>query len=565
MSRRHRQAVLATLCLSVFLIVVDNTIVNVALPTLVRELGATTSQLQWIVDAYTLVFAGLLLAAGSLGDRVGRKGVLMSGMAWFGACSAVAAMTTTAGALIAMRALMGVGAALIFPATLAILVNVFQEPGERARAIAIWAAVSGLSVALGPVSGGYLLEHFSWGSVFLVNVPIALLSIVLVAVLVPTSRANDGAPFDPLGILLSISFATLLVYTIIEAPDHGWTSQFAVFGFAGSLLLLGAFMWWELRTHHPMLDVRIFRNARFSAASLAVTGAFFALFGFVFMVTQYFQFVRGYSTLSAGVHTVPFAVFTAMTAPVSPRFVRRFGTNRVVAFGLLLMAAGFVIAAVTSATAPYLVIVAAMAGMGGGLGLVTAPATESIMGSLPPEHAGVGSAVNDTTRELGGTLGVAVVGSVFASFYGSQLVSNLRGLAVPQFALNIAKQSIGAAFVVADRAPTPQAGGAIRTAAQDAFMSGFHAGALAAGAVAFATAIAAWIFLPARAAALRPEVPAAENTHLVLVSDDADMRGREREVRAERGIDAERHGREHPAHVAVGETEHVAGRALGPG
>jgi EmrB/QacA subfamily drug resistance transporter len=560
MSRRHRQAVLATLCLSVFLIVVDNTIVNVALPTLVRELGATTSQLQWIVDAYTLVFAGLLLAAGSLGDRLGRKGVLMTGMAWFGACSALAAMTTTAGALIAMRALMGVGAALIFPATLAILVNVFQEPGERARAIAIWAAVSGLSVALGPVSGGYLLEHFSWGSVFLVNVPIALLSIVLVAVLVPTSRANDGAPFDPLGILLSISFATLLVYTIIEAPDHGWTSRFTLLGFAGSLLLLGTFLRWELRSAHPMLDVRIFRNARFSAASLAVTGAFFALFGFVFMVTQYFQFVRGYSTLSAGVHTVPFAVFTAMTAPVSPRFVRRFGTNRVVAFGLLCMAGGFVIAALTSATAPYLVIVAAMAGMGGGLGLVTAPATESIMGSLPAEHAGVGSAVNDTTRELGGTLGVAVVGSVFASFYGSQLVTKLSGLPVPQFALNIAKQSIGAAFVVADRAPTPRAGGAIRAAAQSAFMSGFHAGALAAAAVAFATAIAAWVFLPAQA--LRPDVPKFEHPNLVLVADDADVRGTEREVGAQRGSDADRDGGEHSAHVAMGETEHIAGCAL---
>ncbi|HVJ98604.1 MAG TPA: MFS transporter, partial [Acidimicrobiia bacterium] len=498
-SATRRNGILAILCLSVFLIVVDNTIVNVALPTLVRELGATTSQLQWIVDAYTLVFAGLLLAAGSLGDRLGRKGVLMIGLAWFGVFSAAAAFTNSADGLIAMRALMGVGAALIFPATLAILVNVFTEPRERARAISIWAAVSGLSVALGPVSGGFLLEHFWWGSVFLINVPIVLVALLLVGRMVPTSRDEHITRFDPLGFVLSIASITVLVFTIIEAPNHGWTSTFSLAGFALAAALLVGFIQWERRTDHPMLDVGVFRHARFSAASVAIAGAFFALFGFVFMVTQYFQFVRGYSTLSAGVHTVPFAIFTGITAPLSPKFVRRFGSNRVVGTGLAMMAGGFVVAALTTATAPYAVIVLAMFGMGSGLGLVTAPATESIMGSLPAEKAGVGSAVNDTTRELGGTLGVAVVGSVFASLYGSRLVDNLAALPIPAAALDIAKESIGAAFVVAERAPSPEAAAAITDAARDAFMSGFHAGSLAAAAVAAVAAVAAWFWLPARA------------------------------------------------------------------
>ena len=495
---RHRQAILATLSLSVFLIVVDNTIVNVALPTLVRELGASTSELQWIVDAYTLAFAGLLLAAGSLSDRLGRKEVLMTGLAWFGICSLLASRTDSAGTLIATRALMGIGAAMIFPATLAILVNVFRDPRERARAIAIWAAVSGLSVALGPVTGGFLLEHFWWGSVFFVNVPIVIAALVLVAALVPTSRDPQAARFDPVGFLLSIAAITLLIYTIIEAPDRGWTAPVSLFGFAGALVLLVCFVLWERHIEHPMLNVQIFTHARFTTASLSIAGAFFALFGFVFMVTQYFQFVRGYSTLSAGVHTVPFAIFTGITAPISPKLVRRFGSNRVVSGGLAAMAVGFGIGAVTTATAPYIVLVAAMLGMGGGLGLVTAPATDSIMGSLPPEHAGVGSAVNDTTREFGGTLGVAVVGSVFASLYGSRLADHLAGLPIPAAALNLAKESIGAAFVVAQRAPTAAGARVIVDASRSAFMSGFHAGCLAAGAVAAATAIAAWFLLPAR-------------------------------------------------------------------
>ena len=416
--QRRRWMILGVLCLSVFVIVIDGTIVNVALPTLVRELGATTSQLQWVVDAYTLVFAGLLLAAGSLGDRFGRKGFLMAGMALFGLFSGLGAMASSPGQLIAARGAMGIGAALIFPATLAILVNVFRDPKERATAIALWAATSGLSVALGPVTGGFLLEHFFWGSVLLVNVPIVIVAVVLIAVVVPTSRDTTIARFDPLGMVLSIAGISILVWAVIEGPDHGWLSSTSIAAFGAAAFLLVAFIQVEMRSSHPMLDVGVFKHARFTAGSLSVTVAFFGLFGFIFMVTQYFQLVRGYGTLSAGVHTVPFALFTGAAAPSSAKLAERFGTKRVVAAGLVMMAGGFFMSGSFAADTPYAVVVVAMFFMGAGLGLVNAPATESIMGSLPPEKAGVGSAVNDTTRELGGTLGVAVVGSLFSSVYG---------------------------------------------------------------------------------------------------------------------------------------------------
>lgn len=504
----RRWAILAVLSLSVFLIVVDNTIVNVALPTFVRELGATTSQLQWIVDAYTLVFAGLLLAMGSLGDRWGRKGALLVGLALFGLFSGIASLATSPGELIAARGLMGIGAALIFPATLALLVNVFTDPRERATAIGIWAAVSGLSVALGPVTGGWLLEHYSWGSVFLVNIPIVVFALVAVAVLVPTSRDPGHGRFDPVGLVLSVAAVTVLIWAVIEGPHHGWTSTTSLAAFGAAAVLLVAFVSWELRRDQPMLDVRVFRNARFTAGSVSVTFAFFALFGFVFMVTQYFQFVRGYGTFEAGLRTVPFALFTGIAAPVAPKLAERFGTKRVVASGLVAMSVGFVIAARTGADSSYWMVVAAMLFMGGGLGLVNAPATEAIMGSLPPAKAGVGSAVNDTTRELGGTMGVAVVGSLFASVYGARLADALVGQPIPPEAAAAARESIGAAYAVAELAPPPYAE-ALREVARSAFMEGFSAGSWAAAVVVAAGAVLALAFLPARAAAPAPsEAPA---------------------------------------------------------
>jgi EmrB/QacA subfamily drug resistance transporter len=496
---RRRWAILAILSLSVFLVVVDNTIVNVALPTLSRELGASTSELQWIVDSYSLVFAGLLLAAGSLSDRLGRKGALQIGLVAFGATSVLAAFSGSATQLIAARAAMGIGAALVFPATLAILTNVFTDPGERAKAIGLWAGVSGLAVALGPVSGGWLLEHFWWGSVFFVNLPIVIGALVAGHLLLPTSRDPGAGRFDPLGFVLSVLAVTTLVFTVIEAPERGWASAATAGGFALAAVLTVAFVAWERRRESPMLDVRVFANARFSAASAAVAVAFFALFGFVFLVTQYFQFVRGYSTLSAGVHTLPFAIAAGVAAPIAPRLVTRAGTKRVVAGGLMLMSAGFLVAATTGVHSSYwLHVVPAMLLMASGLGLTNAPATEAIMGALPREKAGVGSAVNDTTRELGGTLGVAVVGSVFASAYGPNLADALRGMPIPEPALAAARESVAAAFVVAERAPA-EAQPVIVDAAKDAFVDGLAFGSLAAAAAAALGAIAVLKFLPARA------------------------------------------------------------------
>ncbi len=501
----RRWQILAVLCVSLFVIVMDNTIVNVALPTLARELDAGTSSLQWIVDAYTLVFAGLLLAAGGLGDRFGRKGALLVGLALFGAFSAAGAFASSTGQLISARAVMGVGAALIFPTTLAIVVNVFTEPRERAAAIGIWTAIAGVGVALGPISGGWLLEHFSWGSVFLVNVPVTVAGIVGTLVLVPRSRDPRAPRLDLPGLGLSIAGVTLLVWSLIEAPSHGWTSATTVGGIAGAVALLSVFAWWELHTPAPLLDVHLFRDMRFTAASLAITLGFFALFGFIFLVTQYLQLVKGYSALQAGVRTLPFALAMVVAAVTSPKVVQRVGTKLVVATGLALMAGGFAIASTNDASTPYSVIASAMILMGFGLGSAAAPATESILASLPREKAGVGSAVNDTTREIGGTLGVAVLGSIMASVYGGRVLDALSGNPLPAGLRTAAGDSLAAALQIAGGVGGA-AGRGIALAAQDAFVHAFQIGSVVTGAVALAGAALALLFLPSRS---REEEPIA--------------------------------------------------------
>jgi EmrB/QacA subfamily drug resistance transporter len=496
----RRWATLAVVCLAVFVTVLDGTIVNVALPSLAVELGATTRQLQWIVDAYLLVFTGLLLAAGGLGDKFGRKRALVIGLAVFGATSAYAGSVGSPEALIFGRALMGIGAALIFPATLAILTNVFRDPAERAKAIGIWSAVAGVAVAAGPITGGWLLEHFWWGSVFFINVPVTIVVAVAAWRLVPESRERGAPRLDRVGAVLSIAAMTALVFTIIEAPEWGWLSTRTFAGFAAAGILLVLFVRTELRVEHPMLPVTIFRNLRFSAASVAITSAFFALFGFIFLITQYFQLVRGYSPLEAGVRTLPVAFSIAVASVLAPRIVERVGTTAVVRAGLLLLTSSFVwIALRSEVDTAYLEIVGQMILLGVGLGATTAPATESIMGSLSTDKAGVGSAVNDTTRELGGTLGVAIIGSVFSSVYVGALD---RGDGVlqqlPPEAQELTRESVGAARVVA---------GQLGTNAQpyldqvnDAFLSGLSVGCFVAAGVAAAGAVFASRFLPARAA-----------------------------------------------------------------
>ncbi len=498
----RRWLILGVVCVAVFVTTLDGLIVNIALPTLSSELGADTRQLQWIVDAYLLVFTGLLLAAGGLGDRFGRKKALVIGLAVFGATSIYAGSVDTAGGLIVARALMGIGAAAIFPATLAIITNVFTDRVERAKAIGIWSATSGVGVAAGPIAGGWLLEHFWWGSIFFVNVPVVIVGIAAAIAIVPESKDEHTPPLDLGGLILSIASITALVFTIIEAPIYGWLSGIVLGGFAVSASILAVFVAWELRVEHPLLPVRIFENLRFSAASVSITSAFFALFGFVFLITQYFQLVRSYTPLQAGVRTLPVAFSIAAASVVAPRLVERVGTKLVVAGGLAMMSIGFIWVSTASVATPYIEIVGQMLFLGIGLGATTAPATESIMGSLSLDKAGVGSAVNDTTREFGGTLGVAIVGSVFSSVYISELADSPIINSLPAAAQTATAESVAAAGSVAP-ALGAQAD-AYLTEVSNAFLSGLAVSCLVVAGVAAAGSLFALRYLPARERANKP-------------------------------------------------------------
>ncbi len=449
---RSRALALGVLCLCSFTINIDTSIVNVALPSLVTELGASTRELQWIVDAYNLAFAALVLAAGSLSDRFGRQRALLLGLAVFGIATLVGSTLTSPESLTVARAVMGVGAALIFPSTLSIIANLFPVRAERAKAIGLWGATTGLGVALGPITGGWLLGHFWWGSVFVVMAPVTLVAFVACLLFVPNSRDPQTPPIDIVGLALSTVGIGTLIFTIIEAPEKGWTEPATIGGFAASLALVVVFWRWEHGREHPMLDVGLFRNLRFSAASGAVTVAFFALFGFIFLVTQYFQFVRGYSALSAGVRVIPLAVCLGIASVTGVKLAVRLGNKVVIAGGLAVLGVAFLWISAQSASTPYLVIMLQMMLLGAGMGFTSAPATEAIMGVVPKDKAGVGSAVNDATRQLGGTLGVAVIGSVYASVYASKLSDATVTGFLPADAASAATDSIGAAFAVADRA-----------------------------------------------------------------------------------------------------------------
>jgi EmrB/QacA subfamily drug resistance transporter len=500
-STRAKPVILVALLAAAFLINLETTMVNVALPVMVKELHATTNQLQWIVDAYNLVFAALLLTMGSLSDRFGRKGVLLAGLAVFGLASIAGGVVTTPGALIAARAVMGFGAAMTFPATLSIISNVFTGRKERAQAIGAWGATAGAAIALGPIAGGFLLEHFSWSSIFVAMGPVAAVAFVLVAGTVPSSRDLDAKRIDGGGLVLSAAFMAIIVYTIIEAPNDGWSANRTLVGYLLSVALLIAFIGWEHRQDEPMLDVQIFSNLRFSAASGSVTVAFFTLFGFIFLIIQYMQFVRGWSPLSAGVHTMPVAVAVGVGSVTGTPLAVKVGTKLIVGIGLLAITAFYLWLGLTfTATTSYGIIAIQMVVFGLGLGFTSAPATDSIMGAVSLGKAGVGSAVNDSTRLLGGTLGVAVIGSVYASTYGSHLGGHLPAR-LPSAAGAVAKQSVGAAQVVAQRVTSlghPAMGAAVRSAATRAFMSGLTTACLVAGAVAALGFVMAAVFLPAQ-------------------------------------------------------------------
>jgi EmrB/QacA subfamily drug resistance transporter len=505
----RKPLILTSLLLAAFAINLDTTIVNVALPSLVRQLHASTSQLQWVVDAFNLLFAGSVLAFGSLSDRLGRKGMLMAGLSVFGLASLAGGLTGGPGQLIAARAVMGVGAAMVFPSTLSLLTNVFTERRERALAIGLWGAITGAAIALGPIVGGWLLQAFDWRAIFFAMAPVAALAGALVAGYVPSSRDPCASRTDRLGFALSTAMVGLLVYTIIEAPNHGWGSARTLGSFALTGLLTAAFVGWERRTDEPMLDLSLFGNPRFTAASGSVAISFFALSGFIFLVTQYFQFLKGYGPLSTGVRLLPVATCVAISSILGARLAVRVGTKRVVAAGLFAMAAFYVWVTTAAAGTSYGVIATQMVVLGTGMGLTSAPATEAIMGVVPKAKAGVGSAVNDATRLLGGTLGVAVIGSVYASLYASKLTGALPS-GLPSAVSRTAHASIGGALAASAQlahAGHPELASALHNAASSAFFHGFHAANYVSAGVAAAGAVMALALLPAHPALGAEETP----------------------------------------------------------
>jgi EmrB/QacA subfamily drug resistance transporter len=487
------------LCVSLLMIGLDNTILSVALPTLVRQLHASSSQLQWIVDSYTIVFAGLLLVAGSLGDRFGRKWALLGGLAIFTLGSALSAFARSPEILILTRALMGVGGAFVMPATLSILTNVFIDPGQREKAIGLWAGVAGVGVAIGPIAGGLLLQHFWWGSVFLINVPIVAAGMAAAVFLVPNSSDPSAPRLDSVGAGLSIAGLSLLLWGIIEAPMTGWVSARVIGGMAAGIAILGAFLAWELHSDHPMLNLGFFRNRRFSGACAAVTLGMFGLFGTLFVLTQHLQFVLGYSALGAGIRFIPLAGVLLIGGPLSTVLVRRFGTKAVAGFGLTTVAAGIAWMSTVSDGSTYLThVLGPIILLGLGLGLTIAPATEAIMGALPRAQAGVGSAMNSSVMQVGGALGVAVIGSILASGYRSVVGATLAGHNVPAVAATAIRSSVGGALEVAHHAP-PALGAALAAVARHGFVHGMGLAMPVAAGVALAGAVVVLIFLPARA------------------------------------------------------------------
>ncbi len=447
-SMRGRWPALVVICVAELLVVLDNTVVNVALPSLGVQLHAGFSGLQWVVDAYTLAFAGLLLAFGHLGDRYGRRMVMMLGLAGVAVMSLGGALATDLGQVIAARAAMGVFAAAVFPATLALIINIFTDVRERTVAIAAWTAMAGFAIAIGPTAGGWLLEHFSWHSVFWVNVPVATIVLLLARILLPESKAAHTGRLDVIGIALSLLSVTTLVWTIIAAPRQGWLSPTSLTCFAFAVVCFAVFVRWEMRTGSPVLNMNLFRIRRFSLPAVAIAVGYFSMFGFLFMITQYFQGVMELSPLQFGLHSLPFAVAIAVGAPLATLIAQKVGTTAVIVFGLVVMSVGMFIAGQVKVETPYVgPVLVSMVLMGLGLAIVQGPATESIMASVALDEAGAGSAVNDTTREAGGTLGVAVLGSIVASVYTTEVGPRID--AIPDFLMTPNEKSFARESVIA--------------------------------------------------------------------------------------------------------------------
>ncbi|CCK30555.1 transmembrane efflux protein [Streptomyces davaonensis JCM 4913] len=496
---RRRWAILGVLMLSLLIIVLDNSILNVAVKTISTPaptgLGATQSELEWAINAYTLVFAGLLFSAGLLGDRLGRKRVLLGGLVVFGIGSALAAFAGSPGELIGFRAVMGLGAAFVMPATLAVLMNVFERD-EQPKAIGIWAGGVGLAIAIGPITGGVLLDHFWWGSVFLINVPIVLLALALMIWLVPDSRDPNPGRIDPIGVTLSVVGLVLLVYGIIRGGELADFTDVTVLSAIGAgLAVLIAFVVFEKRSDHPSIDVTYFRDKVFSSAIAAIALVFFALMGVTFFSVFYTQSVRGYSPLETGLLLLPLAVAQLVFAPRARLLVDRFGNRATTTAGMALIAATLAAFATLDADTPIWILEVIFFLMGTGMAHIMTPVSVVIMQALPREKAGSASALSNTFRQVGGALGIAVLGSVLSTSYRSAIEGDLTAL--PPELRHTAGESIESTLAVAARLG-PE-GKPLIAQANDSFLHAMHVTALGGAAVALIGAVVVALFLPGRA------------------------------------------------------------------
>ena len=499
----RRWTILGVLVVSLLVVVLDNTVLNVALRTIadpVHGLGASQSQLEWSINSYTLVFAGLLFTWGVLGDRIGRKRMLLAGMIMFGLASLLSSYAQTPEQLIGARALMGIGGAAVLPATLSIISNVF-DPRERGKAIGVWAGSVGLGVAIGPILGGALLEHFWWGSVFLINVPIVVIGVIAILWVVPESRDPSRARLDILGVALSIVGLIGLVYGIIAGGDHGFGDIRSWGSILGGVAVLAGFVAWERRTAFPSLDVRLFRDPRFASATAAVGLVFFAAMGTLFFTAFYLRLVRGYSPLQSGLLFTPFAVAQLVFAPQSAAMVRRFGPKAVCAVGLALVAVALFGFTTLGVHTPIWLVGFYFFIQGVGMANVMPPVTESIMASLPREKAGVGSAISNTVRQVAGALGIAVLGSILSGVYRARIGDHLGSVPAGQRAAvgDSVSSTYGAAANLTAQGQ-PAAAGRLMDAGNSAFIAAMHWAAWGSVAVAVIGVAVVLAWLPARSA-----------------------------------------------------------------
>jgi len=494
---RQRWWTLAVISLSVLVIVIDATIVNVALPTLQRELNTTGTELQWILNAYILVFGSLMLTTGALGDRLGRKHMLQAGIILFGGASVGAAYADTSIQLIVWRMIMGIGGAMILPATLAIITNVFPRD-ERGRAIGVWAGLNAFGIALGPIIGGLLIEHFEWNSIFLINIPIAFIALVAGMLLIPNSRDPNPKRPDFPGTALSTVALGSVVFGLVQGSRWGWTDPAVIGALAGGVALLGIFILWERYTDHPMLEVGFFRSPRFSMGVGAVSLMAFGQIGITFGLTLYMQFVNGYTALETGVRFVPLAVGIFIGAGSSDRLVARIGTSRVMVTGFLFNAVMLALASFWQSNTAFWQLGLVFFGMGFALGYIAAPATDAVMGALPEAQAGVGSAINTVCRMVAGSMGVAIIGSILNTVYTSRFndaIASVSGL--PANLVEAASDSVGAAVIVAQQLPAG-IGETIVDIARTSFMDGWQVMALVSCGIGIIGALCTVRFMPAQ-------------------------------------------------------------------